>query len=183
MVDERRRGPRVRIRGARIRYESAFGERMSARVLDLGNGGLFIETDNPMPVKKRLTLEIQISGELAPWAALGRVVWVRETRGADQRPPGMGVAFIDVDDAVLAAIGRVLARHPADGGTRGAEIAPAAPGREQTVLGVGPSAPAAIPAGVPAAPVVPAAPAREKTVLGIGSGPAPTPPPESDAGA
>lgn len=144
---------------------------MTARVFDLSEGGVFIETDNPMPAKKRVSLEIQVTGELAPWAALGRIVWVRAARSADQKPPGMGVAFIDVDEAVLAAIRRLVARHPAESAAGGAEVAPAAPAREKTVLGVGPAASAA----VPAAPIVAAAPAREKTVLGVGSGPPPTP--------
>jgi uncharacterized protein (TIGR02266 family) len=172
MPDERRGTPRARLAGTRVIYQSASGQRVSARGLDVGAGGIFVQTDEPIAARKRLSIEIQVAGELAPWSAVGRVKWVREVGSPDGRPAGMGVAFIDVDDAVLAAIARLVARQPA---TSGATRSSRPPGREKTVLGVG--APTA--SAVPVAPIVAAAPAREKTVLGIA--PAAPPPPTAPA--
>jgi uncharacterized protein (TIGR02266 family) len=163
MLDERRRGPRARIAGARVICEAASGGRLTGRVLDLGRGGLFVQADRRLTVGARLTIEIQIAGELAPWPALGRIIWVRET-ASQGKPAGAGVAFIDVDDAVLAAIDRILARSPHKSGRP-----PAAPERERTVLGIGHGTTAP----VEAAPIVSVVPARERTVQGLAPAPLP----------
>ncbi len=158
MLDERRRGPRARVAGAKVVCETASGGRIAGRLLDLGKGGLFVQTERRLVVGSRLSLEIQIPGELSSWPALGRVIWAREAASDGGKPAGAGVSFIDVDDAVRVAIERVLARHPHVAGTP-----PAAPPRERTVLGVG----AAAQAPVKAAPIVSVAPARERTVQGL----------------
>lgn len=170
MFDERRRDPRARSTGGVVHCESASGDRLASRWLDLGTGGLFVETNKPMRVGVRLSLEIEIPGEPATSPAVGRVTWIREAASADGKPPGMGVTFIDVDDAVLAAIGRLLAREQAAGSR--VEPRKAAPSRERTVLGVGLSTQTP----VAAAPIVAVAPSREKTVLGVAAAQAAPPP-------
>jgi uncharacterized protein (TIGR02266 family) len=169
MVDERRRDPRARSGGV-IRCESATGKELVSRWLDLGSGGLFVQTDEPTPVGTLLTLEIEIPGEHPAASAAGRVTWVREAPSADGKPSGMGVTFIDVDDTVRASIDRFLARE-----ARSVTQAPSPkglPSRERTVLGVGLSAQTPAAAAAPRAPM----PSREKTVLGVAprilSGPA-----------
>src|SRR5258708_26114400 len=102
MTDERRRSHRARIASARVRCESASGQALSGRGLDVGSGGLFVQSAQLIPVGKRVTLEIQVAGELATWAAVGRVVWTRTQSDADGRPTGLGIAFIDVHRALLA---------------------------------------------------------------------------------
>jgi uncharacterized protein (TIGR02266 family) len=180
MVDERRAGPRARIAGAKVTCESGAGVRLVGRAVDLGKGGLFVQTNDPMPAGKQVSVELQIPGQLATWSAIGRVRWNRGPGGAGTKPAGMGIAFVDVDNAVLVAIGKILQRGPlvertdtaragapeADPLRPAAHAPPAAaavPARERTVLGVG--LPAAAP--VAAAPIVAAAPAREKTMLGV----------------
>jgi uncharacterized protein (TIGR02266 family) len=167
MVDERRRSPRARIAGARVHGETPSGRRLSGRGVDLGRGGTFVQSTDSVPVGKLLSLEIQVPGELAPWSAVGRVVWTRNQEG-DGLPAGLGIAFVDVDAAVLAAIDRLLARaSEAPTSRRPPESVPS---RERTVLGVG------LPEQAPVAmaPIVSAAPARERTVLGIAPAPNPT---------
>ncbi len=102
-------------------------------------------------------------------------MWTRDAPQGENRPAGMGVKLIDVEDSVVAAIERMV------------EL------RERTERGlgeppkpVGPrphDAPAGPPAQtVPTAPIVTAAPGRERTLLGVGlsapafSPPAPAPP-------
>jgi Tfp pilus assembly protein PilZ len=158
MSDERRSTRRALLSGVHATYESATGERHQVLVSDLSTHGLFLQTESLLAVGKRLSLEISVTGEPAPWAALGRVVWARSTSDPSGLP-GMGVKLIDVEDNVAAAIARFVASRglatPAPG-------AIPAPSREKTMLGVGLAQP-------PAAPRL----AREKTVLGV------APPPEA----
>jgi uncharacterized protein (TIGR02266 family) len=160
MVEERRSVRRARVSGVRVAYESAAGEQAKAAALDLGRGGLFVQTESPLPVGKRMALEIQVLGEeqsTEPWAALGRVVWARQTAEGELRPAGMGVRLIDADDSVLTAIDRLVEM------------------RERTEPGLG--EPDETIAVEPAAPPT-AAPAREETLLGVGVVPASASPPE-----
>ncbi len=153
MAEERRSAPRARISGARVTYESATGNPTETDALNLGRGGLFVRTEKPLAVGKRLALEIQVAGELVPWSALGRVVWVREHDEGERRPAGMGVKLIDVEDAVIATIERLVAgrAHAEPGGVE----SPAQP--------------------APVAPIVSVGPAREKTMLGVGASGFPAP--------
>ncbi len=172
MSDVRRATRRVRLPGVQVTYEGATGERQQARVVDLSREGLYIPSAKPLAVGKRLTLEIQPIGEPTAWSALGRVVWARDADDGDERPAGMAVKIIDAEDAVVAAIERLLeAREPTERGLGfGDTIFPVRPrarsnppAREKTMLGVGADATPA-----PAAPIVIAVPGRESTVLDVG---------------
>jgi uncharacterized protein (TIGR02266 family) len=176
MAEERRSAPRARLSGVRVTYESAAGDHVETEATNIGPGGLFVLTAKPLAVGKRIALEIQVAGELAPWSALGRVVWAREHDTGQQRPPGMGVKLIDVEDVVVSTIERLVK----DRELTEPEIAPAAPlpSREPTVLGVGSSADGTsqvpperrqTPDAAPPAPIVSVAPSRERTILGVGS--------------
>jgi uncharacterized protein (TIGR02266 family) len=161
MPSERRRGPRARIDAARVECETASGERVLGLGRDLGEGGMFIQADKLPAVGERLVLEVATSGEPASWTAVGRVIWLRDLATKEGNPRGMGVAFIDLDDAARGAIEHVLeaaATHSIEG------PAPRPPSRERTVLGVGL---APTPPVVAAAPIVAVAPSRERTVLGV----------------
>jgi uncharacterized protein (TIGR02266 family) len=155
MVEERRTSHRVRISGVRVMYESADGERVETDAFDLGGGGVFVRTATPLAVGKRLSLEIQVVGEPAPWSAVGRVIWSREKGEGDAAPPGMGVKLIDADDAVLAAIERLVETRE----------------RTEPGMGKGSHPPP------PPAPILAVAPERERTLMGVGSAPESTPPP------
>ena len=169
MADERRSARRARIPRARVIYESATGDQIEAVAVNIGRGGLFIRTASPLAVGKRLSLEIQVRGELAPWSALGRVVWLREQEDGERRPAGMGVKLIDVEDSVCDAIERLVARYG-----EATEVGDgSAPSREQTAKGITPPQPA------PVAPIVAVAPSRERTMLGVGLA---TPAPEFPRG-
>ena len=147
MAEERRSAPRARISGARVTYESANGDHTETDALNLARGGLFVRTERPLAVGKRLALEIQVAGELVPWSALGRVVWIREHDDGDRRPAGMGVKLIDVEDSVAATIERLVAgRAHIDGGIDSppqpalvAPIVSVGAARERTIHGLGAS--------------------------------------------
>jgi uncharacterized protein (TIGR02266 family) len=168
MAEDRRSAPRASLPGVRVTYESAGGDPHQADVANLGTGGLFVRSDAPLPVGKRVSLDLLVTGEPATWAALGRIVWTRPNDEGPGRPPGMGVKLIDVDDAVVGAIERlVAAREPTEPGvgegraTPTIEVPPTvqAPPRERTMLGVGqPIVPAAEPVGMRHVAVVEPAP-------------------------
>jgi uncharacterized protein (TIGR02266 family) len=185
MSDERRNTHRAQVPGVHATYETASGDLQRAAVMDLAVGGLFLRTDAPVAVGKRVALDIEVQGEAAPWPALGRVVWIRPTAVDEERPAGMAIKLIDVDDDVRAGIERLVGmREPTEPGVGGAS-APEPPPKERTMLGVGEStsgdlvptpvafAPVEMPEQVevelpPAAPAAPAAPvapiAREASI-------------------
>ncbi|HZU81639.1 MAG TPA: PilZ domain-containing protein, partial [Polyangiaceae bacterium] len=90
MAEERRSARRASIAGVRVTYESATGDHVETDALNLGPGGLFVLGAKPLPVGKRIALEIQVVGEREPWSALGRVVWTRDAPQGENRPAGMG---------------------------------------------------------------------------------------------
>jgi uncharacterized protein (TIGR02266 family) len=200
MPDDRRSARRARLSGVRVTYESATGEVHAAEVADLSREGLFVATTAPLAVGKRISLEIQVAGEEATWPALGRIVWVRSVSEGADLPAGMAVKIIDVEDAVVAGIERLLeTREPTEpglgkGGAPGGPEEPARdaprrepPRREKTMIGVGisavssPIAPGTTTAPMRSVPEVSATPAaasptarplpsREKTMVGVGRG-------------
>jgi Tfp pilus assembly protein PilZ len=132
MPDDRRRTRRARLSGVHVTVEDATGERREAEVLDLSPEGLFVRTDARIAVGKRLSLEIHVAGEPSPWPALGRVVWIRTSAEGLDRPAGLGMTLIDIDDVVSQAIARLVeTREPTDRGL-GLSARPGA-----TLFGVG----------------------------------------------
>jgi uncharacterized protein (TIGR02266 family) len=189
MADERRGTKRAPISGVRVTFEGATGARVDADVLDLASGGLFIRTDAPLAVGKRIALDLSIVGEPGPWSALGRVVWSRPA-AEPGRPAGMGVKLIDVDDSTLEAIERLVdTREPTAPGVGSKPgdalppvkanpvivVPPAAPERERTLMGVGLSTEAAPPLAVSPTPP-PAVAASEAVTEPIHPRPPPPPP-------
>jgi uncharacterized protein (TIGR02266 family) len=179
MTEERRSGPRARISGARVTYETVAGDQVETDAIDIGRGGLFVRATKPLAVGKLITLEIQEEGQSAPWSAIGRIVWVREGPDGPQGPAGMGVKLIDVDDAMLGAIDRLVeVQERGAAGQADATRVAAGVKREATVLGVGTSADLA-----PPTPIVSITP-RDRTILGVGAPAAavePAPPEEPGA--
>jgi uncharacterized protein (TIGR02266 family) len=154
MSDERRNTHRAQVPGVHATYETASGDLQRAEVMDLAVGGLFLRTDAPVAVGKRVALDIEVTGESAPWSALGRVVWIRPTTVDEERPAGMAIKLIDVDDDVRVGIERLVAlRERTEPGVGGA-ASPQAQAGERTVLGVGePTAGDMVPTPVAFAPM------------------------------
>jgi uncharacterized protein (TIGR02266 family) len=141
MSDERRTTHRAHVPGVHATYETASGDLQQAEVMDLAVGGLFLRTDAPTAVGKRVALDIVVTGEPEPWSALGRVVWIRTTTVDDERPAGMAIKLIDVDDDVRAGIERLVALRERTEPGVGGPPSPQAPLKEPTMLGVGASVP------------------------------------------
>ena len=141
MPDDRRSARRARVSGVWVTIENATGQRLEAQAFDLSRGGLFARTDGRVAIGKRLSLEIQVAGQPSAWPALGRVVWVRPSAEGPDRPVGLGVTLIDVDDAVSQAIDRLVeAAQRVDRGSGGRSA-----GLARTIFGMAALPPSPVP--------------------------------------
>jgi uncharacterized protein (TIGR02266 family) len=61
----------------------------------LGAGGMFVETDRPLPHGAHLKLRFTLPGGEARHEIEGRVVWRRRPTDPGQHSPGMGIEFTD----------------------------------------------------------------------------------------
>jgi uncharacterized protein (TIGR02266 family) len=87
----------------------ADGEPRCEYATTLGAGGLFIETEAPLPPGSQLRLRFRLPGGSTLHAIEGRVTWQHQDAQAhagDARPGGMGVAFTDA--AAAAQLAREL---------------------------------------------------------------------------
>lgn len=80
---------------------------------DLSSGGLFVATDEPLPVDTELVLSFVLPDGYRVRAE-ARVAWVRAPRyRPHELPAGMGLRFADVSARDLAAIRHLLEERPA----------------------------------------------------------------------
>jgi type IV pilus assembly protein PilZ len=90
---ERRLSPRATVT-VRVDY-STIDAMFSEFTRNINEGGLFIETETPLPLDEQVQLQFRLPGFDDPIKVSGRVAWVRE--GGIQGPPGMGVEFENLD--------------------------------------------------------------------------------------
>jgi uncharacterized protein (TIGR02266 family) len=78
---------------------------------NVSTSGMFVKTTSPKPVGSIFIFEIWLGDERKLVHGLGEVVWVRGKDEAPDRPAGMGIAYLKLDDESRMAIGRVVERH------------------------------------------------------------------------
>ena len=178
MTQDTRKDRRVKIVSLNVRYKSAtVDEFIENHSHDVSKGGIYIKTPNPFPPGTLLKFEIRLAGDQAVIAGVGRVVWKRDNTQANaERPAGMGVKFIKIDDPSKTVIDRlVLAKADAgksfesevavDGSHGPPEGAPVPAAKPMTATPIGgiakPAAAAASPSG--------GAMMRKATMMGIGA--------------
>jgi uncharacterized protein (TIGR02266 family) len=76
------------------------GTAFAAMSYDLSGAGLFLATRRKLAVGADVELELELEGEVV--TAKGRVLWSRS--GADEQPPGIGIAFTQLDEDARGAI-------------------------------------------------------------------------------
>jgi len=70
---------------------------LSNHVTNLSRGGLFIKSDNPLPVSAEVDLTLTLPGTDGPMRARGRVIWNYDIgKGSYQVVRGMGIKLIDL---------------------------------------------------------------------------------------
>lgn len=110
MTQDTRKDRRVKIVSLNVRYKSAtVDEFIDNHALDVSRGGIYIKTNNPFSPGTLLKFEIRLVSDQAVITGVGRVVWKRDAvHGTADRPPGMGVKFIKVDDPSRALIDKLV---------------------------------------------------------------------------
>ena len=94
---------RIRLRHSDL---DAFVEKFAPNVT---RGGVFLATRPPQPVGSLVAFEVQLAGGAVVLSGQGRVIWVREWNPAEPgRPHGIGVQFVQVDDATRPILARIL---------------------------------------------------------------------------
>lgn len=85
----------------RVRYNTPEGERFESRAGGIGGGGLFIESQTPLPVGTKLAMEFSLTPKSEEWMpAKGTVAWVCPKADQYTFSPGMGVRFTEIDEKV-----------------------------------------------------------------------------------
>lgn len=103
-IDDRRRVPIF----LEVEYRTA-GSFLLAYSINLSTGGMFLETDQPLPVGSPLALRFTVPGS-DPIEVQGQVAWVRK-RPDSAGPAGMGIRFDESLDARHGeAIDRLVAK-------------------------------------------------------------------------
>src|SRR5579859_7658010 len=110
MSQDTRKDRRVKIVSLNVRYKSAtVDEFIENHGVDVSRGGIYIKTASPFPPGTLLKFEIRLASDQAVIAGVGRVVWKRDpTQAKGERPAGMGVKFIKIDDPSKAVIDRLV---------------------------------------------------------------------------
>jgi type IV pilus assembly protein PilZ len=103
---ERRRTPRTPVT-VRIEYATVDAI-FSEFTQNVNEGGLFIETDQPLEVEELVQLCFRLPGSKQTFRVAGRVAWVR--LGSGSEPAGMGIEFENLDAEARAHINHLVRR-------------------------------------------------------------------------
>lgn len=113
--DSRRHEPRMERRGearasvyANVDVHSEHNF-WSGLTMNMSEGGLFVATHNVVPVGAVLVLHLTLAQDKEPLIMLAEVRWTRAYSGQEDVPPGLGLQFVDADDASLAKIRQFVA--------------------------------------------------------------------------
>jgi len=93
----------------KLHDKEAFVERFSQ---NLSRSGIFIRASDPAPAGSRVHFEYRLADGTRVMRGMGIVRWVRSAVEAEEpeKPPGMGIEFVDLDADTEELIGRVVAR-------------------------------------------------------------------------
>src|SRR5579863_6319072 len=173
MTQDTRKDRRVKIVSLNVRYKSAtVDEFIENHAHDVSRGGIYIKTGNPFPPGTLLKFEIRLASDQAVIAGVGRVVWKRDAGTSNgERPAGMGVKFIKIDEPSKTVIDKLVnTRHDA-GKAYESESEVTTSVVETPVAKVTPAPAAAAMAAAKATPPagnVAPLPVRKATMMGLG---------------
>ena len=180
MSQDTRKDKRAKVVSLNVRYKSAtVDEFIENHSHDVSKGGLFVKTPTPFPPGTLLKFEIRLAGDKSVISGVGRVVWKREpTQAGAEKPAGMGVKFIKIDDSSRAIIDRLI--------TQKADAGSAYTSEQPVDEPVPPAHPSTLRGLVAAAPVEPNAapgpsPVNVPAPTGSGATKLPVPPPAAPA--
>jgi uncharacterized protein (TIGR02266 family) len=177
MSEDTRKDKRAKIVSLNVRYKSAtVDEFIENHSHDVSKGGIFIKTPTPFPPGTLIKFEIRIANDKAVIMGVGRVVWKREpSQAAGERPSGMGVKFIKIDDSSRQLIDRVVAEKEGAGAAYAADSDGGGGGSTPSIRPGSDRPLSAIPSDPPPRPVTGApgslrpGEVRKETMMGIGT--------------
>ena len=95
-----------------VRMQVIYGnkELFTGFSVNLSTGGLFLETDSPLPADESLSLEFHAPNQSQPICCRGSVAWVNAPGSpcCSNLPPGMGIKFVDLDLGQMHQIRELL---------------------------------------------------------------------------
>ena len=150
MAQETRKDPRAKVLTMTVRYKSAtVDEFIEHHSHDVSRGGIFIKTPSPFLPGTLLKFEIRIADDKPMLQGVGRVVWKRDSAAASgpDKPAGMGVKFIKVDEASRNLIDRLVVSK--GGGSSAYDDETSTPGTEAPAPAAASPTPTPAPAGPP----------------------------------
>src|SRR3954464_8169276 len=131
MAQDTRKDPRAKVLTMTVRYKSAtVDEFIEHHSHDVSRGGIYIKTPSPFLPGTLLKFEIRIADDKPMLQGVGRVVWKRDpASGTTEKPAGMGVKFIKLDEASRALLDRLVNQQEGRGSAfeEGEAATPAAP--------------------------------------------------------
>jgi len=104
-VVERRRSARTPVT-IRVEYETV-DAMFSEFTRNINEGGVFIETEQPLDMDEQVQLVFRLPGSPDPIKVTGRVAWVDS---AETGTPGMGIEFGDLDGEARQRIDALVQR-------------------------------------------------------------------------
>ena len=108
MMEERRQFLRAPL-SLMVKYKGQEDIMAEAFTGIIGGGGLFIETFNPLPMNREITMELHLPGKIEKTVIEGKVVWNRQSF-AGEFAPGMGIKFTKVSKKDQAEISELVTR-------------------------------------------------------------------------
>lgn len=70
---------------------------------DISEGGIFVATSAPFDMGEKVTVNLMLGKKLGMVPVTCEVRWIRPDTGGGL-PPGMGLAFLDLDDEAAAQV-------------------------------------------------------------------------------
>ncbi|MFQ5349088.1 MAG: TIGR02266 family protein [Thermoanaerobaculia bacterium] len=111
---ESRRVPLERRITLKFQHRDGFVNEYAANV---SLKGMFITAWVPEPCGSVFLFEVQVADRQRLIHGVGEVVWVREAEESPERPSGMGVRFLKLDEASREVINGMVDSHVRRGGT------------------------------------------------------------------
>jgi uncharacterized protein (TIGR02266 family) len=96
-MQDKREQPRGEV-DVEVQYRTA-QEFLSAYSWNISGGGIFIRTQQPLPLNREVQLRFTLPGIDRTFMAHGLVVWTNPHPSRSSFPSGMGVKFMDLDPA------------------------------------------------------------------------------------
>lgn len=78
--------------------------------------GMFVRCKDPKPAGTALSFEFKLSDDSKLIAGLGEVAWARKEDLSEERPAGMGIRFVELDQPSRDLIAKMVENHLKSGG-------------------------------------------------------------------